>query len=658
MLHQKTLRCVISAFTVALLATTAGWAADALPQNIPLQNPGFEDGLTHWSIPAQFKDQASQANSPVHGGNKAVKIDASQKTNMPFIGNVASGLAGSATYQFSVWARVAPGSPAVDAGVKMENYNDDGKNTSGKYGRLKLPANGEWKQLSVTSQVDVDTTRSNLLLRVFGKGTVIFDDATFALVKNPPEVTVSNNQMMVVTPNRAHRITYNLFFLQAWDGDIMPEVTSNLRPIGTPVDSPDAVIDRPYIRGGADKHHFSVTVNIPKLAPGDYLMDLGYRRDGKFLQTNRPVYIFTSVPNRKPANLTDTGTILWHGKPFFPIGMYHVSSADFKALADNGFNAIQGTSSLDMDAFKKSLDDAQKHGLAVDVPFYGGGKVKDNLENSLAKIKQFADHPAVLCWKIKDEPDIASNENIAIEVPAAYRAFKTADPNHPIELTLAHDATLGFWSNFSDIVQIDRYPVRSSTGPSNLTPVASFSRNAKSVMEPWQNLTFDVQCGWTLDLSTQPTVAQARSMVYLALVSGAKGIFWYSMHEGSGWDLTKTPLWPHMKDINAEIKSISQPIMLGEYVPVQTSGMQVYVTGRKYQNKLYIYFTNPTERDVDVTFRPAGLPELSDGSYVKTAFTDSKTKIKVEHAKGALNNIALKLKGLETGTLVFDIPKK
>ena len=109
-------------------------------------------------------------------------------------------------------------------------------------------------------------------------------------------------------------------------------------------------------------------------------------------------------------------------------------------------------------------------------------EVKKNLSNSLEKIQKFADHPAILCWKIKDEPDITSNSQIANEVPGVYRALKAADPNHPIELTMAIDATLKFWSNFCDIVQIDRYPVRSATDPVDLTPVASFSRNAKSAV--------------------------------------------------------------------------------------------------------------------------------------------------------------------------------
>jgi len=655
MKHRNLLRILLPV-SLTLITAAAGFAADALPKDIPLKNAGFEDGLAGISVGNNFASQVSIVDSPVHGGNKAVKIDASEKSNMPFISNVANDLTGAATYQFSVWARVAPGSPAVQAAVKMENYNALGKNTSGAYGKVMLPADGAWKQVSVTEQVDADSTRSNLLFRVMGKGAVIFDDATFALTKEPPEVIVTSNQQMVITPNRSRRITYFLTFRQPWTDKNLPEITAALRPVGTQMDSSETTLMRAYV-GRADNQKFTANITIPALAAGDYALDFGYYRDGKFLKTAEPAYLFTSVENRKPKNLTDKGTILFHGKPFFPIGMYHPGD-NYKLLSENGFNAVQGNGSLDMGEFKDSLDKAQKYGLAVDVPLYGGGQVRKNLANSLEKIQKFADHPAILCWKIKDEPDIASNKDIALEVPGAYRALKAADPNHPIELTMAYDATLGFWKNFCDIVQIDRYPVRSATGPSDLTAVSSFSRNAKSVMEPWQNLTFDVQSGWTLDLGTQPTVPQARSMVYLALTSGAKGIFWYSMTEGSGWDLTKTPFWPHMKDINGEIKAISEPILSGENVPVQTSNLQVHVMGLKYQNKFYVFFTNPTTSDLDATFRISGLNKLNDGKFVNTAFTNSNEKVKVDHSVSGPNNINMKLKGLQSGTMVFDISGK
>ena len=227
--------------------------------------------------------------------------------------------------------------------------------------------------------------------------------------------------------------------------------------------------------------------------------------------------------SQKPAQLTADGTLLLGGRPFFPIGIYQVNhtDAEYALLAENGFNAVQGNFATEVERFLQTLDLAQRHHLAVAVPLHAENLVKENLDKSLAKIRAAADHPAVLSWKICDEPDSDTFARLRSEVPPAYRAIKDLNPGQPVQLTLCKDATLGKWTRFCDLVEIDRYPVPGKP----LTQVFDFCKRTHRAMEPWQNLTCVVQCGWTRDLKTQPTFAQARSMVYLALIGGAKGIF-------------------------------------------------------------------------------------------------------------------------------------
>lgn len=305
--------------------------------------------------------------------------------------------------------------------------------------------------------------------------------------------------------------------------------------------------------------------------------------------------------SQKPAQLTADGTLLLGGRPFFPIGIYQVNhtDAEYALLAENGFNAVQGNFATEVERFLQTLDLAQRHHLAVAVPLHAENLVKENLDKSLAKIRAAADHPAVLSWKICDEPDSDTFARLRSEVPPAYRAIKDLNPGQPVQLTLCKDATLGKWTRFCDLVEIDRYPVPGKP----LTQVFDFCKRTHRAMEPWQNLTCVVQCGWTRDLKTQPTFAQARSMVYLALIGGAKGIFWYSRQEKDGWDLTATPLWPRLREINAEIASVSAPIMLGLDVPgIRCSARGVYFTGRRHMDKLYLLATNPGDASADAIF--------------------------------------------------------
>jgi hypothetical protein len=347
---------------------------------------------------------------------------------------------------------------------------------------------------------------------------------------------------------------------------------------------------------------------------------------------------------RRPNRISETGTLLWQGKPFFPIGIYHVSHTpeEYRTLAENGFNMIQGPLPADVETFMKRLDLALNYGLAVDVPLYAGGKVKENLANSLSMVTAAAAHPAVLCWKILDEPDANRNTRVRREVPDAYFALKAAHSNQPIELTLSQDESLKYWANHCDIVQIDRYPVPSRP----LTEVFDFCRNAKAVMKPWQPLIFVVQCGWTPDLTTQPTFAQARAMVYLALIGGAKGIAWYSRQENDPngnreWDLTTSPLWRRLKEINFEVRSLASPVLLGEDVDgIKCGASGIYAAAKHWQDKLYLLVCNPMDRPTEAAFTlPPGIrlrsasaiglsaEPILDGSNVRVSFgpTDSGT---------------------------------
>ena len=350
------------------------------------------------------------------------------------------------------------------------------------------------------------------------------------------------------------------------------------------------------------------------------------------------------IPREKPAQLTVDGTLIQRGRAFFPIGIYQVfhTDAEYAMLAEHGFNAIQGNFTTDVAHFIETLDLAQRYNLAVAVPLDAENLIKENLPQSLAKIRAAAGHPAVLSWKICDEPDAEMWARLRPEVPPAYEAIKTLNPGQPIELTLSKDTAVRRWTRFCDMVEIDRYPVPGKP----LTQVLDFCLRTKREMKPWQNLTYVVQCGWTRDLTTQPSFAQARSMVYLALIGGAKGIFWYSRQEKDGWDLTTTPLWPRLKQINAEIAALSPPMMLGTDVAgIACSAKGVYFTARHHSDNMYLLATNPGTAPADAVFtlpadlKPAAARFAGDGKNVPV---DGQS-------------IRIPLGGIDSVTIVFDL---
>ncbi len=613
----------------------------AFAQDIALENSGFEKDLQSWTaVPQTFSGQAAVVTDIFHSGEKSLRVDATEKDNRPFVLRRVQNLEGGATYRLRAWARGTAGQAGQIAALKIEFYNAAGKNTSGAYSKYSaLPANGDWKQIEVTMAADFDTTYASLYVRVMNKGAIFFDDMELEKVRAAPDIVVLQPRLAAESgaPVNAQ---FDIWLRQWKPADGTP-------PVSFEVQSTRETKTYSAQVQSLKEGRFAVSAQLPPLDEGDYSVII---KSGNW-STPDPARIFVAPKNRQPKNLTNTGTLLWNGKPFFQIGMYHPYQRenDYKLLAENGFNAVQSAGPGDLDRFKADLDLAQKYGLACDVPLYAGGEVKGNLEKSLEGVRRFKDHPSILSWKIIDEPDISSNTTVADEVPAAYRALKAADSVHPIELTMAHDATLEYWSNFCDLVQIDRYPVPARP----LTDVYDFSKNAVAAKKPWQNLTFVVQSGWVNDLSNQPTVAQARSMVYLSLIAGAKGIFWYSMREPS-WDLTTTPFWPKMKAINQEIQTLSEPIMLGEVVDkIESNNSKVYFTARRHRGKLYFLLTNPESAPQKVTFTLPKSLLAKNGKHLAAHPDGGSTPIVLQGGQFSLD-----LSAIDSRTLVFDASGK
>jgi hypothetical protein len=171
--------------------------------------------------------------------------------------------------------------------------------------------------------------------------------------------------------------------------------------------------------------------------------------------------------------------------------------------------------------------------------------------------------------------------------------------------------------------------------------VSDYAVRAKASLQPWQNLTVVLQCGWKLSPMNQPTFEQARCMVYLALIHGAKGIFWYSMHD-PGWNLTETPLWKRFKEINDEIKELSMPVILGTKVQgIKWIASPLQGLCLRHEGKLFLLLANPGKDGIETMIE---LP-----MEIKNAMARSGTKVDV---KG--NSIKLRIPGPEAELIMIE----
>ena len=541
-------------------------------KELMLANPGFEKGLEGWSL---VKAENAAVDAVKRSGAASLKLSAEDQFH-PYAAQSIKDLQGGATYALRAWARGVKGGNAQVA-LKIEYYNAKGENTKGQYSNSITLNSEEWQQITLEPVSDPDTTRASLLLRLMTPGQAWFDDVTFEMTKQPAEVTF-NPTREAVEASKPATLQAAVRLREPWN---------NQQPQAEVLDQRGKVIPGATAKVAAQPDGLlAVTAQMPALPAGDYSLKL------TFASGSSAMKIF-AYDLSKPTNLTATGTLLVGGKPFFPIGIYHVGVSEYQMLSENGFNTVQGGNPAAPDDFRKLLDEGLRTGIMIDVPFYGGGKVAANLPDTLAKVQGFKDHPAVLNWKIIDEPDI--RPDIIDEVADAYRKIRAIDSVHPVLLTIASPPSFPYWVNFCDMLQVDPYPL-----PRNpLTQVSDTVKAAKSVLRPWQNLTAVLQCGWLMDKdkpANQPTYDQALSMVYLSLINGAKGIFWYSMHD-PGWDLSKTPLWARMKELNIETARMGRLVTVGEPLPaVAVDNKDVQAAAWQLEGLTQILVTNPTEK--------------------------------------------------------------
>ncbi|MGD9496802.1 MAG: carbohydrate binding domain-containing protein [Armatimonadota bacterium] len=575
-----------TAALMTALAMTAALAQDE-PVELPLANPSFEEDGS-WSMvpPAPIAYDAGVART----GQRSLRISDPDGQSAAYAAQGVQGLVGGATYSFTAWYRAS----AEDKGagwspaLKVEYYNDAGQNTYGEYMRTSEATDGEWRQLVLTTEAPPDTTRVSVLVRLFGAGSVWFDDVALTQVTAPPVVSLAPLRQIVKPGQRTVTLTARV--AEPFDNTEPPIRIMVYEGEGEEIGA-EVALER------GEGRVWTATLTLPELAPGTYRVESSL---GPI--PGQMARLFVPLSDRQPTNLTNTGTILVNGEPFFPIGLYHVSVAQYPMLAEAGFNAVQGVGPQDLEAFGRALDACAENGLMMDVPLYTGMKVRENMADSLAGIEAYADHPAVLCWKIIDEPDL--RPEMPEQVAEAYATLKAADPAHPIELTLCQPPGFGFWANFCDIMQVDPYPLPRYP----LTMVSDWVDTAMAGLEPWQNLTAVLQSGWTHTPFNQPTPEQARCMVYLALIHGAKGIFWYSFRD-PGWQLEETPLWEHFPAINAETLELSRPVMLGEAAPeitVTSPDDVVHWRAWRHEGKACLLLANPGEAPITATVNPGG----------------------------------------------------
>lgn len=235
----------------------------------------------------------------------------------------------------------------------------------------------------------------------------------------------------------------------------------------------------------------------------------------------------------------------------FPIGMFGVRQvAEVDALAKEGFDTFMAEA--DTETVKAMGVRARRHGMmlmAHPVAFQKAGPAPAGLP--------------VEAWYVYDEPDVQGLSSAT--VAAGIAAVKSWDPKTPATFVIGQGSPAEKYAGIGDALMLDWYPV-----PHHPIGTVGDEIDKAYWYTGGRPLWFLVQSfdwrDWIRQHPGKPPIGrfpdhiELRAMSYLAVVHGAKGLFYYTLKRGDGSSLLDWPeLWQATARMAREMRSM-QPI--------------------------------------------------------------------------------------------------
>ena len=308
--------------------------------------------------------------------------------------------------------------------------------------------------------------------------------------------------------------------------------------------------------------HVKVWARIPRPAKvGKYPVVMKALKNGKVLLENksilkvikRPAY-HSNYPAKTVA-IDAEGNLLVNGKRTLVIGIYHAhNAAGAKNIANAGINAAQ-TWAPNPASYKKVLDIMAANKIYANCVLKNiSGKKLEDLYHTINN------HPAVFSWDIVDEPAI---RNITPEkIMPCVNQLRSYQSGKPLRISFSDFTVVRKYQKCYDMPAVHKYVLP-------YDGIAAMGKVVRSVVDniaPGQSpqITLQSWIHWYDETQRPQTAAQTRSLAYIALINGAKALWWYDFPVAY-----KVPhLWDAIKEINAELFEL-EDVILGKRLIVK-----------------------------------------------------------------------------------------
>ena len=381
----------------------------------------------------------------------------------------------------------------------------------------------------------------------------------------------------------------------------------------------DSVLGRCEGAMGSDAVSLTLTLPKPALRAGDRISATAEmsRRD-RVLRTDS--FVISEMP---PASdeviLRDDGVTLVNGRPFFPFGMYQSPVSEFATLKRMGFNTVHTYVPADAEYMRA----AEEAGLRVITAVKGiGGKAPHYHEPEWTEavvaehIGSVMDSAALLAYYMFDEPTPGHTPPEKLERLCAIP--RRIDPHHLV--AGCNNGHQFAYRRVPDAMMVDAYPVpgkmqnlmeRMGEGARAQHP----NRAAWFIPQafPWEpycrTSTTDASGRPELRGGRLPTFDEVRTMPWLALAIGAKGLIYYSWQVQGVYVREAYPVfWRGFVHHVAEMRALF-PWLLERTPAVAptSSDARILITARRRGDDLLVAASNSHLEPVETKLTVPGL---------------------------------------------------